>query len=74
MAPGYSPKKKKDREREREIERGVQWEGVSGGSYLSQDIGAWLVGVASLEGEDDKEHGSSQKEELHDLFISFLSS
>ena len=47
------------------------------GKYLSHDIywqdgaGAWRIGVAGGEGEDEEQH-SSQKEELHILFFLFF--
>lgn len=58
--------KEKKRERERKGK----------GKYLSRDIywqdGPWLVGVAAGGEREDEEH-SSQKEELHVLFLSFSS-
>lgn len=58
--------KRKEKKREREKREG---------KYLSRDIywqdGPWLVGVAAGVEREDEEH-SSQKEELHVLFLSFV--
>lgn len=56
----------KEKKRERE----------KGGNNLSRDIywqdGAWLVRGVAAGGEREDEEHSSQKEELHVLFLSLL--
>lgn len=60
----YGCKRKEKREREKRE-----------GKYLSRDIywqdGPWLVGVAAGGEREDEEH-SSQIEELHVFFLSFV--